>query len=137
SGRPAPPSASSTAAGAVAAAVTAAGAELLGQAAAAASDAAVRVLPYTLRMPASGHPFVVTTRTLPQLKAAMERSKQMYQAFAWGFGVLGAVLVARKVALQFWRAREQRRLKHLMEEAESARRRRKAQRAAAAAAEGG
>ncbi|KXZ56672.1 hypothetical protein GPECTOR_1g605 [Gonium pectorale] len=123
-------------AAAVVAAAAAAGADMLGQAVAAVGTAAVQSLPYTLRMPLHG-PFLVTDLTLPQLRASMERTTRTLRAIGWGLGVLGAVLAARKVALQMWRQREQRRAKRLMAEADAARRQRQAQRAAEAGAKTG
>ncbi|EFJ42969.1 hypothetical protein VOLCADRAFT_96908 [Volvox carteri f. nagariensis] len=101
----------SAAATAVAAA---AGAELLGQ-------AALQALPYTLRMPGRG-PFHVTTLTLPQLRASLERTSGVIRAFAWGFGLLGAALFVRKAAQAYHRLQAYRRYKRYAALAEAARR---------------
>ncbi|GIL72896.1 hypothetical protein Vretifemale_3175 [Volvox reticuliferus] len=91
---------------ATATAVVAAGAELLGQ-------AALQALPYTLRMPGRG-PFHVTTLTLPQLRTSLERTSSIIRVFAWGFGLLGAVLVVRKAAHAYQRLQTHRRFKRLL-----------------------
>lgn len=54
------------------------------------------------------------------------------QYCAWGFGALGAALCVRKVVLQLWRARQARRVKQRLAEAEAVKRQRAEQRAAAA-----
>ncbi|GIL43075.1 hypothetical protein Vafri_857 [Volvox africanus] len=93
-------------ASATATAVAAAGAELIGQ-------AALQALPYTLRMPGRG-PFHVTTLTLPQLRTSLERASIIIRAFAWGFGLLGAVLVVRKAAQAYHRLQVHRRFQRLL-----------------------
>ncbi|KAG2442862.1 hypothetical protein HXX76_002941 [Chlamydomonas incerta] len=132
-------SASSSSSSAMTAAATAAaaavGSELLTQAAAAGASAVAQALPYTLRMPSHG-PFHVTTLTLPQLRASMERTSRTLRVFAWGFGVLGTALVVRKLLTQLWRLRQHRIGQRRMAEAEAVRRQRAAERAAAAGADG-
>ncbi|KAG2443071.1 hypothetical protein HYH02_009485 [Chlamydomonas schloesseri] len=118
------------------AAAAAVGSELLTQAAAAGASAVAQALPYTLRMPSHG-PFHVTTLTLPQLRASMERTSRTLRVFAWGFGVLGAALVVRKLLTQLWRLRQHRLGQRRMAEAEAVRRQRAAERAAVAAAGAG
>ncbi|GLC35811.1 hypothetical protein PLESTB_000496700 [Pleodorina starrii] len=107
-------SSSSTSTSTLALTAAAAGAELLGQ-------AALQALPYSLRMPGRG-PFHVTTLTLPQLRASLERTSGIIRVFAWGFGLLGAALVARKAWFAFRGLQTYRRYKRVMAMADAARR---------------
>lgn len=74
-----------------------------------------------------GEPVLSVTPTCRLIPASLPFA----QYCAWGFGALGAALCVRKVVLQLRRARQARRMKQRLAEAEAVKRQRAEQRAAA------
>eukprot|EP00798_Chlamydomonas_sp_ICE-L_P008318 gene8318-1593_t len=100
-------------------------------AAAASASTSASTSPFVLRRPSNG-PFYITSLTLQQLHASMFNTSKAYKYIAIGFGVLGAVLVTKKVVTKLIQLRRAATIRRRVAEAEAKRKQRLAEAAEAA-----